>query len=154
MTEEHQKTKKSQSTPSLRNDRKPAIEYLPNPVLELIVEARVSASGWNEETPNRLHALLNERLPNIESEKLVGSAGVVRAMEDGTIMPHSPEVQIWNDERTELLQFGPGAIIANALNTSSWDVLSTILEAGLKAYIKNATIGPCHSSKLPHEHSV
>jgi uncharacterized protein (TIGR04255 family) len=115
---------------------KTALESKVNPVLEVIVEAQFSASEWTEKTPSRLHDLLAKRLPNIEIRGLVGAVGATRVIEGGTVVPFAPEIQMWNEERTELLQLGPRVIIANCLRYSSWDTFARFLEAGINAYLE------------------
>ena len=133
--------KKNSKKPTTHSQRKSksTLESMLNPVLEVIVEAHVSASGWSQETPNRLHALLATSFPRIEHRGLVGAVGAARAIEGGTMPPSAPAVQMWNQERTQLLQFGPGVIIANCLKYSRWDAFAPVLEAGVNAFLEVLT---------------
>jgi uncharacterized protein (TIGR04255 family) len=140
MTKKPRKMKKSKkSTAQRQKGSKSALESRLNSVLEVIVEARFSASGWTENTASRLHELLAKHLPNIEDRGLVGAVGAARAIERNLVVPYAPEVQIWNEDRTELLQFGPGVMIANSLKYSSWDDFARVLEAGTSALLEVLT---------------
>jgi len=124
------------SSAQVQKASKSALESRVSPVLEVIVEAQFSASGWTEKTPSRLHDLLAKRLPNIEIRGLVGAVGATRAIEGGTVVPFAPEIQMWDEERTELLQLGPRVIIVNCLRYSSWDAFARLLEAGTNAFLE------------------
>jgi uncharacterized protein (TIGR04255 family) len=87
-------------------------------------------------TPNRLHKLLEKPFPNIENRKLIGAAGAVHTIEKVDEVPYAPEIQLWNDERTELLQLGRRVIIASSLRYSSWDSFARVLEAGTNSFVE------------------
>jgi uncharacterized protein (TIGR04255 family) len=116
-----------------------------NPVLEVILEARFSASNWTAETPDRLHDLLVHHLRNIDAGNLVGAGEAVSAvdamsafnvLEQISGLPYAPLIQMWNEDRTELLQFGPNVFIATSLAYSNWSNLARIAETGIEAYLK------------------
>src|SRR5690242_1367285 len=97
--------------------------YATPSVQEAIFEVRFSPENWDSAIPGQIYERVKGDYPEKRDLKvltiLLGATG--SEVSPQIPPPQAPSMQLWNREKTQLLQVGPAIITANSVKYSKWE---------------------------------
>lgn len=105
-----------------------------NPIQEAILEVRFPPDGWDGTSAGRIYERMSKHFPEKRDVRTV--AFFVGPEPPSQLPPaQAPQIQLWSTDRSKLVQFGPGIIVANSVKYSTWDEFLPSLLDVAKAYL-------------------
>ena len=118
--------------------------YERTPIQEAVFEMRTSVDNWDVALPGRFYEQVKKKFPIKQDIQrisvLVGSPGT------NSPQIQAPVMQVWNKNKTQLLQIGPGVATANYLKYVSWIEFRPAIEELVRGYLELA--GPSSMTRL------
>ncbi len=108
-----------------RKYKKPAIQ-------EAIFEVKFDYAGFDSAIPGQFFEKVRQLYPKKQDIKHIS---VFLGASHNTPPIQAPSIQACKEDGTELLQVGPGIVVANCLRYTSWENFSETIYAAINAYI-------------------
>jgi len=120
---------------------RPKFVYSNCPIVEAIIEVRFGLDGWDSTVPVRIYENVRDKFP--EKRDIQQVSIFIGASQGGQPPPpppisQSPTMQLWNVDKSQLLQLGPGLATANSLKYTTWADFLPCVKGVITQYLEVA----------------
>ncbi len=120
---------------------RPRYIYKNCPIVEAIIEVRFSPDGWDSTVPLRIYENVREKFP--EKRDIQQLSIFIGSPAGGPPPPpppisQAPTMQLWNIDKSQLLQLGPGLATANSLKYTTFPDFLPSVKMVINQYLEVA----------------